>query len=52
MWRERVREKFHEFDYAWIADHYAISEQQARHAVDEMLGVIEQRLVKINTENA
>lgn len=52
IWRERLRIKFSEFDYAWVATNYAITEEQARSAVAEMLGVIEQRLAKINAENA
>ena len=52
IWRERLQIKFAEFDYAWLAQHYGITEQEGRNAVAEMLGVIEKRLAKINAENA
>jgi hypothetical protein len=39
-----MRIRLEDFDYAWMADHYAISAQEARAAVTEMLTVIEQRL--------
>ena len=44
VWRERLLIRFREFDYAWMADRYGISEQESRTAVAEMLSVIETRL--------
>jgi hypothetical protein len=52
VWRERMRIRFEEFDYGWMAEQYSISEQQARGAVSEMLGVIEQRLQDISEATA
>ena len=48
VWRERMRIRFEDFDYKWMADRYNITEQQSREAVAEMLGVIEQRLKDIS----
>jgi len=46
-WRERMRIKFEDFDYVWMADRYGMTEAEARAAIAEMLGVIEARLKKI-----
>ena len=45
VWHERMRIRFEDFDYIWMSDRYALSEQQSRDAVTEMLGVIERRLI-------
>jgi hypothetical protein len=47
VWRDRMVVKFSEFDYAWMASRYQLTEQQSRQAVEEMLTVIEVRLKKI-----
>lgn len=52
VWRERLQTKFRGFDYQWLAQRYNITEQEGHDAVDEMLGVIENRLAKIHAENA
>jgi hypothetical protein len=44
IWRERFRQYFLDFDYAWMADRYAMSEQDARGAIAEMIAVIDARL--------
>lgn len=44
VWRERLLIRFRDFDYAWMAGRYGISEQESRDAVAEMLAVIEDRL--------
>ena len=44
VWRERLRIRFEDFDYGWMAERYALTEQQSREAVADMLGVIERRL--------
>lgn len=44
VWKERMRIRFEDFDYAWMAAKYELSEQEARDAVAEMLGVIQARL--------
>jgi hypothetical protein len=47
IWHSRMQAKFSRFDYLWMADRYALTEPQARSSVEEMLGVIEQRLSRI-----
>ena len=47
VWRDRMVVKFSEFDYAWMANRYQLTEEQSRQAVEEMLTVIEVRLKKI-----
>lgn len=44
IWRELLKIKFSDFDYAWMAREYDITEQEGRAAVEEMLRVIEVRL--------
>ncbi|MBS1617935.1 MAG: hypothetical protein JST76_05430, partial [Bacteroidetes bacterium] len=44
VWKERMRIMFEDFDYSWMAQHYGLTEQQARAAVIEMLDVIQKRL--------
>ncbi len=50
IWRERLKAKFTEFDYPWMARHYGMTEQEGREAVAEMLGVIEKRLSRIEQD--
>ncbi|HWB63360.1 MAG TPA: oxidoreductase family protein [Chitinophagales bacterium] len=47
IWRKLLQIKFEDFDYAWVAQHYNITEQEGRAAVAEMLGTIETRLNQI-----
>lgn len=44
IWRERMQVKFSEFDYAWLAKNYSLTETEARGAVNEMLNVIDKRI--------
>jgi len=44
IWRERLRQYFLDFDYAWMADKYDMSEQDAKKAIAEMIAVIDARL--------
>lgn len=48
VWKERMRIMFEDFDYSWMAQHYGLTEQQARAAVIEMLDVIQKRLDDIS----
>ena len=50
IWRERLQIKFTEFDYTWMANRYAITEQQGKDAVAEMLGIIKTRLKQMRQE--
>lgn len=43
-WREKMQLKFFEFDYAWVAKNYSLTETEARDAVNEMLNVIDKRV--------
>lgn len=52
LWRERLREAFEDFDFAWLAKRYGVSEDDGRAAVAEMLGVIEKRLKRISSAAA
>ena len=47
IWRLRLQEKFENFDYPWLADHYGITEQEGKQAIEEMLDVIYQRLKRV-----
>ena len=49
IWRERMRIKFTDFDYAWMARQYNLTEEECRNAINEMLEVISNRLNKIET---
>jgi hypothetical protein len=51
IWRARMDAKFKDFDYAWMADRYLMTEAEARSAVKEMLTVIEDRLADITKQN-
>lgn len=44
VWRQRLQDKFEDFDYAWFARNYSLTETEAKNAVTEMLSVIEARL--------
>ena len=44
IWRERMQIKFSDFDYAWLAKNYSLTETEARDAVNEMLNVIDTRV--------
>lgn len=44
IWRERMQIKFSDFDYAWLAKNYSLTETKARDAVNEMLNVIDARV--------
>ncbi len=48
IWRERMQAKFEDFDYAWLAKNYGISENEGRDALNEMIQVIDRRLKAIN----
>ncbi len=43
-WREKMQIKFSQFDYAWLAKNYSLTEMEAHNAVNEMLNVIDRRV--------
>lgn len=47
VWRKRLVNRFQYFDYGWVSTNYGITETEARNAVNEMLGVIEERLKEL-----
>ncbi|MCW3125066.1 MAG: hypothetical protein JWO03_724 [Bacteroidetes bacterium] len=44
IWRERLRQRFDDFDYEWMSVQYDMTQQEARNAVAEMIVVIDARL--------
>lgn len=48
VWRDRLSEKFKDFDYDWIKKHYGLNQSEAKAAIDEMINTINERLLKIN----
>lgn len=49
VWKERLAEKFDEFDYKWMTNAYQLSENECRSSVQELIALIEKRLSRINT---
>ncbi|MFN8288172.1 MAG: oxidoreductase family protein [Chitinophagales bacterium] len=48
VWRKRLAAKFNDFDYQWMSVNYNLSEADCKKAINEMLGTIQNRLLKLS----